>query len=207
MLKPGRGWDSVWERIFSDREWGCYPEIPVVRFIANNFYNLTHKNRSKIKILDLGCGIGAHTWYLAREGFSVYGIDGSKTAVKLTRKRLAEENLKAQITVGDMIRLPYNSNFFDAVIDSSAIQHNHLKSIKRIIKEVHRVLNFKGKLFSVLVCHDEHLKKDFGKIHYFAKTEIPELFSKFSKLIINYNEFTRGTDHNFHKSWLVEADK
>src|SRR3989338_2282999 len=168
MLKPGRGWDSVWERIFSDREWGCYPEIPVVRFIANNFYNLTHKNRSKIKILDLGCGIGAHTWYLAREGFRVYGIDGSKTAIKFAKKRLAQEGLRAELMVGDIVCLPYGDNFFDAVIDSAAIQHNHLQGIKKIIKEAYRVLKPNGKLFSVLVCQDERLKRDFGRTTYFT---------------------------------------
>ena len=207
MLKPGRGWDSVWERIFSDREWGCYPEIPVVRFIANNFYNLTHKNRSKIKILDLGCGIGAHTWYLAREGFRVYGIDGSKTAIKFAKKRLAQEGLRAELMVGDIVCLPYGDNFFDAVIDSAAIQHNHLQGIKKIIKEAYRVLKPNGKLFSVLVCQDERLKRDFGRITYFTKSEVSKFFSKFSELVINHNEFTRGADHDLHKSWLVEAKK
>lgn len=167
MLKTIKNWDPVWEKIFSNREWGGYPEIPVVRFIAENFYSLTRKNRSKIKILDLGCGTGNHVWYLAREGFRVYGIDGSKTAIKFAEKRLAQEKLKAELVVGDIIRLPYENNFFDAVIDSAAIQHNCLQNIGVIIREVFRVLKQKGRIFSTLVAKDESWKYDFGQIYFF----------------------------------------
>lgn len=179
----------------------------MVRFIAKNFYNLTHKVRYKIKILDLGCGTGNHAWYLAREGFSVYGIDGSKTAIKFAKKRLAQEGLRAELMVGDIIQLPYEHNFFDAVIDSAAIQHNNLKNIGKIIENVHRVLKPEGRFLSILVCRDDKLEGNYGKIHYFSKSEISKLFSGFSKLVINYYEFTRGTNHDFHKSWIVEANK
>ncbi len=38
---------------------------------------------------------GAHTWYLAREGFDVYAFDGSKSAVAKAAQRLEKEHLKA----------------------------------------------------------------------------------------------------------------
>ncbi len=76
---------KIWENIFQNKEWGKYPPIPLVRFVAKNFYNVP--NRKEIKILELGFGTGANLWYLAREGFSVYGIEGSKTAVEKAIKR------------------------------------------------------------------------------------------------------------------------
>lgn len=207
MAKDKSSWGPVWEKIFSSREWGRYPEISVVRFIAENFYNFTHKDRSKIKILDLGCGTGNHVWYLAREGFRVYGIDGSKTAIKFAKKKLGQEGLKAELVVDDIIRLPYRDNFFDAVIDSAAIQHNRLQNIGIIIHEVHRVLKPEGRIFSMLVAKDESLKFGFGQVHFFNKREIYKLFADFSELIINYDQHTRGVNHHIHKSWLVEAKK
>lgn len=197
----------MWEKIFSERGWGCYPEVSVVRFIAKNFYSFTREDRSKIKILDLGCGTGNHVWYLAREGFRVYGIDGSKTAIKSAKKRLTYEGLKTELMVGDIARLPYGDNFFDAVIDSAAIQHNCLQNIGVIVHEVYRVLKPGGRIFSMLVAKDENLKIGFGQTYFLNKREIYKLFADFSELTINYYQHTRGVDHHMHKSWLVEAKK
>jgi 2-polyprenyl-3-methyl-5-hydroxy-6-metoxy-1,4-benzoquinol methylase len=74
-------WNSGWDDIFRKHEWGKYPSENLVRYVGRNFY--TVKDRSAITILEVGCGTGANLWYLAREGFSVYGIDGSNVAIEL----------------------------------------------------------------------------------------------------------------------------
>ena len=43
----------------SKTEWGQYPTEHVIRFIARNYYN---RERMNTRILDFGCGGGAHTW-------------------------------------------------------------------------------------------------------------------------------------------------
>lgn len=199
------GWDSIWEKIYSSRQWGQYPEINVVRFIARNFYPV--KNRSKIRILDLGCGVGAHSWYLAREGFKVSGIDGSPSAIKFAKEKLRKEKLFADFYVGDIANLPYQDNSFDAVIDSAAIQHNSLVNIKIILKEIYRVLIPKGKIFSTMVSRDNYLKQGFGQIHFFTKPEIKQLFVRFSQLSIDYHQYTENNGQRLHKSWLIQAQK
>ncbi len=73
-------WDPVWEDIYASREWGKYPPEELIRFIARTFYAVP--DRKAIRILDLGCGSGAATWYVAREGFSAFGIDGSPSAIR-----------------------------------------------------------------------------------------------------------------------------
>ena len=62
---------------------GEYLSEHVIRFVARNYYNT---DRSKVRILDFGCGQGAHTWYLAREGFDTYAFDGSSSAIKKPKK-------------------------------------------------------------------------------------------------------------------------
>ena len=59
--------DPIWEKIHSTQAWGAYPSEHVIRFVTRNYYSA--ENRRAIKILDFGCGQGAHTWYLSREGF------------------------------------------------------------------------------------------------------------------------------------------
>lgn len=75
------------------------------------------KKHNVEKILDLGCGSGRHTVYLAKKGFKVYGFDISTEGIKLTKNWLKENNLKANLKIGSIYKkLPYKDNFFDAVI-------------------------------------------------------------------------------------------
>ncbi len=78
-------WDPIWEKVFSEQPWGKYPGESLIRFIAKNFYKL---NRGEVKILEVGFGTGANIWYLSREKFDTYGIEGSETGVKLAYERL-----------------------------------------------------------------------------------------------------------------------
>ena len=141
-------WDPVWEEVFSQYEWGKYPPEDIIRFVARNFYNAP--NRKDIKILEVGCGPGANLWYMAREGFTVYGIDGSETAIKRAKERLDQEcpGWAGQLIVGDMITLPFNDEFFDAVVDNEAIYCNTIENSKSIYIELARVTKKGGKLFS-----------------------------------------------------------
>ena len=86
---------EIWEDIFQNNEWGKYPSLAVVRFVARNFYKVP--NRKDIRILELGCGTGANLWYCAREGFSVIGLDGSKTALNTMISRFNAEHLNSNL--------------------------------------------------------------------------------------------------------------
>lgn len=61
----------------------AYPESEYRRIISAT--GILKEPRDK-KILDAGCGSGAFTFRLAREGFKVSGIDLSKELVKIGRK-------------------------------------------------------------------------------------------------------------------------
>lgn len=141
-------WDETWEKIFTTQEWGKYPSEDLIRFIARNFYK--SPKRHVIKILEVGCGTGANIWYLAREGFTVYGIDGSETAIKKARERLDSEvvDWKGELLVGDIMSLPYDTGFFDAVIDNEAIYGNSYEDSIVMCDEVYRVLKPGGKFYS-----------------------------------------------------------
>ena len=127
----------------------------VIRFVARNFYKAP--NRSDVKLLDVGCGAGANTWFMVREGFTVCGIDGSKTAIKkasaylkedLNEQRLDRTEGGWNLIVGDMEELPFEDNFFDGIVDARAITCNDVESSKKIYKELARVSKSDGKLYS-----------------------------------------------------------
>lgn len=93
------------------------------------------------RILDLGCGSGRHTIYLVGEGFDVYGFDISEQAINKTRSSLQAKGLNAHLFVGSMYeQLPFEDNFFDAVICIRVLHHGTIDNIRGAISEIERVL-------------------------------------------------------------------
>ena len=131
-------WDPAWEEIFRSKEWGKYPPEHVIRFVAGNFYRISHRN--EVRLLEIGCGPGANVWFMAREGFTVSGIDGSATAIKQANERLSREGLRADLYVGDYSSLPWPESTFDGVVENVSLYCNRWDAVKRALAEVRRVL-------------------------------------------------------------------
>jgi ubiquinone/menaquinone biosynthesis C-methylase UbiE len=138
-------WDPTWEQIFLTQGSGKYPSESLIRFVAKNFYKLERKN---VRLLDLGCGPGANLWYLCREGFDVFGIDGSDAAIDMAKSRLLSEKLTAHLEVGDVVILPYEDNFFDGVVENECLYCNNVENTSKILAEIKRVLKPNGLLCS-----------------------------------------------------------
>lgn len=77
-------------------------------FINNLVGYLKIENNSKI--LDLACGKGRHSYYLAKKGFDVTGIDLSAQSIEWAKEHYSLPNLK--FVVNDM-RNVYKENTFD----------------------------------------------------------------------------------------------
>lgn len=218
-------WDPIWEKVFREKDWGKYPGEDFIRFVARNFYRA--EDRSKIKILEVGCGTGANLWYMAREGFSVYGIDGSPTAIEKAKKRLDKEcpGWKGQLIVGDIGKLTFPDGFFDAVTDCEALSCNSFEDSVAIYKEMARVTRPGGKLFSrtfATGCWGDHTGQNLGRnawlvaegplhgVGYVRFTEcndIPELVPDFALTSLEMLSRTeQGRQHEI-KEWIILGEK
>ena len=202
-----KGWDKNWETIFQIHDWGNYPPEELVRFIARIFPN--NIRRKKIQILDLGCGTGSSSWYLAREGLSVFGVDGSKTGIRKTTQRLKNENLKGVFKVMDYTKLNFPDNSFDCIIDICSIQHNSLDNVPLILNQVNKVLKPQGIFFSMLVSDGTFLEpyQNKGYIHFYKLQEIKKLFKTFNIISIEKSERTENNRKDKIIHWIVVCNK
>ncbi len=57
------------------------------------------------RAVDLGCGTGTCTLYLAQHGFQVTGIDMASRAIARARRKLGRAGVEARLLVGDVTRL------------------------------------------------------------------------------------------------------
>jgi SAM-dependent methyltransferase len=148
------------------------------------------------KILDLGSGSGRHLVFLAKNGFSVFGMDNSPAGIELSNRWLASEGLVAELTLHEMAsELPYPDSFFDAVISIQVIHHARTESIRKTIRETERVLK-KGGFVFFTVPRQRNQGKEFEQIepgtfvpldgpeqglphHYFTTEEFAQFFGGF----------------------------
>ncbi|MBI5597130.1 MAG: class I SAM-dependent methyltransferase [Elusimicrobia bacterium] len=199
-------WDPVWDEVFKGREWGKYPPEEVVRFVARNFYRAP--DRRAVRLLEVGCGTGANLWFAAREGFSVYGIDGSTAALETAKARFSAEGLPGEFIRGDAAALPYPDGFFDGALDIACLYSNAEDDARRIIAEVRRVLKPGGFFFSrTFMAGSLGLPADRGVVRLMEEDGISGLYAGFSSLEYDSLARTDGNRAMAIKEWLITCRK
>lgn len=104
-----------------------------------------------IKFLDLGCGLGRHSIFFAENEFNVFSMDLSDYGINHLKNWAEKENLNLNYHVGDMLSLPYESNFFDCIMAYNVIYHTDTQGLIKTIDEIKRILKPGGELFITLI--------------------------------------------------------
>ncbi|MEI7451862.1 MAG: class I SAM-dependent methyltransferase [Candidatus Falkowbacteria bacterium] len=110
-----------------------------------------------LQVLDLGCGTGRNTNYLAERGNNVVGIDIAANALRTGEMRVKKLELESSVNyINQSIGapLPFADNYFDLILDITS--SNSLKESEREIylKECHRVLKPGGFIILRALCKD-----------------------------------------------------
>lgn len=98
------------------------------------------------KILDMPCGQGRHSVILAKSGYTVTGVDLSKTILCLAEKLIKKEKVNVRLIRNDMRKIHFK-NEFDAVINlfTSFGYFAREKENIKVLKNINRALKPKGK--------------------------------------------------------------
>ncbi len=84
-------------------------------------------------ILDMGCGPGWTTLFLARAGYEAVGVDISEQMIEIARQRGLQDNVAAAFVVGDMETLDLGQCDFDGVLFFDCLHHcpGYAEALKR----------------------------------------------------------------------------
>lgn len=132
-----------------------YPYSEVVSLVKN-FAN------DKKNVLEVGCGTGNNLVFFAENGHMATGIDLDINALAYAKKFLKEKKLKAKLLKADAKKLPFRNASFDLVLDRACLQHNKIVDVKKIIKEIYRVLSPGG----IFIMIHFRSKKDYSAKHF-----------------------------------------
>jgi len=99
--------------------WDGPPRPDLVRLVESGV--VTPTRLAPGRAIDLGCGTGANVRYLAEHGFDAVGVDYSRVALEIARKRAADADTpaSARFVEGDITadRVPGVDGLFDLVLD------------------------------------------------------------------------------------------
>jgi ubiquinone/menaquinone biosynthesis C-methylase UbiE len=200
-----------------------YPSEHLVRFIFTQFPK-DLKSRSELKILDIGCGAGRHTIFLAQEGFQTYACDISENGMKCLKEELKVKNLSATVVKSDMEKILFPDDFFDGVLSYGVFYYNDSKGYENALSEMQRVLKKGGKAFVFTRTIDDYRygkganieKNTFVldiadtnekgmKMHFLDRGEINRKFSQFENVIVEKTETTFANLEKKNSDWIIIA--
>jgi SAM-dependent methyltransferase len=159
------------------------------------------------RVLDLGCGSGWLSIFLARQGFKVTGIDVAEHALELGRQWADQENLDIKFDAGDIATMDYAPASFDAIVANSIFEHFTYDLAVETVAKLKKILTPRG---GFIGCFDKvgtgpgdyfeledgsHIYTDKARqgmlLRYFPDKELEKLFSDWT--ITKFEEFGTGS--------------
>ncbi len=154
---------------FGQKPWVEHGLEPTFLF----FLKFLKKKYEKAKVLDIGCGNGWISLIAAKEGHEVLGIDSSPTAIAQARESAKSEGVEnVNFEMGDALDLPYQDNFFNALIDRGLFHHILPENRPLYLENILRVLKPKSHFY--LSLFSIHNPVGIGQL--FTKVLVEEIF-------------------------------
>lgn len=163
------------------------------------------------KALDVGCGTGNYSFYLAQNGFEVVGVDFSQKALDVANKNNEKLKLPVKFLYADVTKLEtaLSNAQFDFILDYSIL--HHIENLKDYAKQFSSLLKPAGKL--LLVCYSDKdgfaqgkaaTEGKYGNImHYRTAEDIRRAYKDVTEL--EYKETTLGKkNHHSAHCFLFE---
>jgi ubiquinone/menaquinone biosynthesis C-methylase UbiE len=139
-------------------------------------------------VLDVACGPGVVSCYVARFACNVIGIDLTPAMIEKARELQASQGVtNVEWRIGDVAVLPFSDDAFSLVLSRYAF--HHLRDAHAVLREMRRVCLPSGKIVIADVCLPDDLNivqsfnrleqlRDSSHVHAFSASEFQALFDK-----------------------------
>jgi SAM-dependent methyltransferase len=197
---------SLWDE-WSAKGGPRYPHEKVVQFTFRAF---PPERRSGARALDLGCGTGAHSVFLAENGFSVTAVDISPVAVETTRRRLAAAGLKADLVVASIDEVDLAARSLDLVICSGVLDSTGPEIARRALELLSTAMAPRARGAFMFAAQGDFrvLGKNPYGLHGYGEGEVRNLFADgFSEVLLDRTLTTYGGGREEQRDWLVTVTR
>jgi len=162
-----------WDRRFRERE--CVLGTGPSPYLADNIA-LIKSLVPDFRALDIACGEGRNSIFLAREGFRVTGIDISSVGLEKARKWMEREGLKIDFRQADLRHYVFSEQY-DLIINCNFL-------LRDLIPKSVAALAPKGVLVFDTLLDSPHVPTTHNKDHLLQPGELVRIFSAFSGEIL-----------------------
>jgi len=148
---------------------------------------LKNKGIKPCKAIELGCGAGNYTIFLAGSGFQVTGVDFSRVAIQLAQNSAKSKGLDCRFISADVVgSLSEINDTYDFVFDWELLHHIFPETREKYLDNVDRLLKPNGYYFSVFFSEDSPQFGGKGKyrktllgtqLYFSSETEMEDLYS------------------------------
>lgn len=173
--------------------WGLSPNKEVIK--------IPNYKRSGT-VLDLGCGEGKNSLYLAKKRFDVTGIDISPNGIEKFLRLANQMKLKVNGFVEDIIDFEFKQKY-DCIICMSTLNFFEKNEIEIIIEKMKKNTNLAG-LNVINLFTTDNPNKNFNYL--FQKNELKEFYGDWG--ILQYEEYLthmekHGKDGQLHRHGIA----
>jgi len=151
MSKKFRISPEKWIKSYQEKELPHWAKSQKPSKLASSFVKILKKRGiTKGKIIEIGCGNGRDSFFIAQKGFDVVGIDISPEAIRFCEKNktvfLKKKIIKksrVKFLVADAEKLPFKKGSFVGGYSAGVL---HGTDLKKTLKELARVTKTEGLL-------------------------------------------------------------
>jgi SAM-dependent methyltransferase len=170
------------------------------------FVKLAEAGEIRGVVIDVGCGTGEHSIFLASLGHPTLGVDAAPLAIQKAKAKASSRRSKAEFIVADALDLETLERRFDTAVDCGLFHVFSDADRKAYVKSLASVLKPGGRYFMLCFSDDE---PDFwGGPRRVSKAEIFESFSDGWRVdFIRPARFETFNGPDGGRAWLAGATK
>lgn len=151
----------IWDRVQVNRITGGEFKANSQRLdrVLSLVSKISTRDHSDIKVLNIGIGNAYMESQFLDQGFDIYTLDPSESAIKAIQEKLPLDDDHAKC--GWSQENPYPDNYFDFIIMSEVVEHLSDDILDQTFKEVQRVLIDGGYLIGTVPDNEDLSRNQF----------------------------------------------